>query len=111
MTERVKLVVGVPESHVGAVREALGKAGAGHIGNYSFCSFSVKGVGRFKPEVGAQPAIGGLGRLEEVAEERIEVTCDREQLEGAIAAVRAIHPYEEPVIDLYPMAAPGYPEP
>ena len=36
----VKIAVNVPESHADALREAIGKAGAGKIGNYSFCSFS-----------------------------------------------------------------------
>ncbi len=48
--ENVKIVIFVPESHADIVREAMGKAGAGKIGNYSFCSFSSKGVGRFRPE-------------------------------------------------------------
>ena len=46
----VKIVVFAPETHADAVREAMGKAGAGKMGNYSFCSFSAKGIGRFKPE-------------------------------------------------------------
>lgn len=51
----VKIVVFVPETHTDVVREAMGKAGAGKIGNYSHCTFSSKGVGRFKPEEGADP--------------------------------------------------------
>ena len=38
----VKIVVFAPETHADAVREAMGKAGAGKMGNYSFCSFSAK---------------------------------------------------------------------
>lgn len=41
----VKIVVFVPETDAERVREALGKARAGSIGNYSYCSFSSKGVG------------------------------------------------------------------
>ncbi len=66
--EVVKVVVYVPESHANQVREALGKAGAGKVGNYSHTSFSVKGVGRFLPLPGAHPSIGQVGKLEEVAE-------------------------------------------
>ena len=65
-TKNVKIVVFVPETHTDAVRDAMGKAGAGKIGNYSFCSFSSKGIGRFKPEQGADPHIGKVGKLEEV---------------------------------------------
>ncbi len=61
MDELVKIVVYVPLSHADAVRQALGEAGAGKIGDYSFCSFSSRGIARFKPEEGADPAIGGIG--------------------------------------------------
>ena len=97
----LKLVVTVPLSHADIVREAMGKVGAGKIGNYEFCSFSSFGTGRFRPLDGANPAIGEIGKLEQVEEERIEVTCDREILNDVIKAIKAVHPYEEPVIDVY----------
>lgn len=102
-TKNVKIVVFVPESHTDLVREAMGKAGAGKIGNYSFCSFSSKGVGRFKPEHGANPHIGEVGKFEEVAEERIETICPREKLESVIAAIKKVHPYDEVALDVYPL--------
>ena len=101
--ENVKIVIFVPESHADMVREAMGKAGAGKIGNYSFCSFSSKGAGRFMPEQGANPHIGEVGKLEEVSEERIEVICPKEILEEAINAIKEVHPYEEVVFDIYPL--------
>jgi len=99
----VKLVVFVPLTHVDAVRTAMGTAGAGKIGNYSNCSFSCRGVGQFKPEDGAHPAIGEVGKLEEVEEERIEVICARENLTAVIEAIKKVHPYEEIVMDVYPL--------
>lgn len=103
MRELVKVVVFVPTIHADIVREAIGKIGGGYIGKYSFCSFSTKGIGRFKPEEGAKPAIGEIGKLEEVEEERIEVTCFKNQLKKVVAAIKAVHPYEEVVLDVYPM--------
>lgn len=103
MLELVKLVVYVPETHADKVREALGNAGAGKIGNYSHNSFSIKGIGRFKPEEGSDPAIGEIGKMQEVSEERIEVACEKHQVQNVIAAIKKVHPYEEVVIDLYPM--------
>lgn len=47
-TKNVKLVIFVPLSHSGIVRQVLGEAGAGKIGNYDFCSFSTRGTGRFR---------------------------------------------------------------
>lgn len=97
-----KIVVTTPAGEAAdKVREAIGQAGGGKIGNYSFCSFSTKGIGRFKPEDGAHPAIGEVGKLEEVEEERIEVNCDDALADAVVAAIRAAHPYEEPAIDIY----------
>lgn len=103
MKELVKLVVFVPEQNADEVRDALGKAGAGKIGEYSFCSYSTKGVARFKPSANANPHIGSAGKLETVDEERIEVACEKEQAADIINVIRDVHPYEEVVIDIYPM--------
>ena len=102
-SDRVQIVITVPESHADIVREAAGKAGAGKIGNYSFCSFSSKGTGRFKPEVGADPHIGSVGRFESVEEERIEFTCDKGLMGGVITAIKKVHPYDEVALDIYPL--------
>lgn len=100
---KVKIVVTVPLSHAEAVRQALGEAGAGHFGEYSFCSFTAVGTGRFMPSDKANPYIGTTGKLEEVEEERIEVVCDREKAKKVATAIRHVHPYEEPAIDVYPL--------
>lgn len=102
-TGAVKIVVFVPLTHADAVREVMGHAVAGKIGNYTFCSFSSRGVGRFLPIEGANPAIGEVGQLESVEEERIEVVCEKELLEQVIAAIKKVHPYEEVALDVYPM--------
>ena|SRR3989344_2563335 len=103
MSKNVKIVVSVPESHVDVVRDAIGKAGAGKIGNYDYCSFTIKGMGRFKPGDDAHPAIGEVGKFEAVPEERIEVTCGRDILADVVAAIKKVHPYEEVTIDAYPL--------
>ncbi len=103
MSERVKIVVTVPEDAADVLREAMGQAGAGEIGEYSHCSFSVKGVGRFLPSDQANPAVGSRGQLERVTEERIEVTCSVDLLDQVTEVIRQAHPYEEPVIDIYPL--------
>jgi hypothetical protein len=51
MTKHYKIVVFSPESHADILREAMGAAGAGKIGNYCHCTFSIKGTGRFRPRV------------------------------------------------------------
>lgn len=93
----------VPESHADKLREAIGNAGAGKIGNYSHCTFTIKGTGRFKPEDGANPTIGSVGKMEEVAEDRIETVCTADKLQAVLKAIKDVHPYEEPATDVYPI--------
>jgi hypothetical protein len=100
---KVKIVTFVPPENADAVRDALGKAGAGQIGEYSFCSYTVNGVGRFLPSENANPHIGQSGKLETVEEERVEVVCDRAKAKQVIAAMRLAHPYEEVAFDIYPL--------
>lgn len=102
-SKNVKIVVFVPETHTDMVREAMGKAGAGKIGNYSYCTFSTKGIGRFRPDTGANPHIGEIGKFEEVIEERIETVCSRENLQNVIKAIKEVHPYDEVALDVYPV--------
>jgi hypothetical protein len=101
--KKYKIVVYVPASHAGALRDAMGNAGAGRIGNYSHCTFTVKGTGRFKPEEGANPTTGTVGKLEAVDEDRIETVCSGEALAAVMAAIKEVHPYEEPATDVYPI--------
>lgn len=96
-----KVVVTVPVGHADKVRQAIGEAGGGKVGKYSFCSFSVRGTGRFLPGDGAKPAIGKVGKIEEVEEEQIEINCDDVLVEDVVGAIRRVHPYEEPSIDIY----------
>lgn len=100
-SKKYKLVFTVPISDAEKVRRAIGEAGAGKFGNYSFCSFSVRGIGRFRPERGARPAIGEVGKFEEVDEERVECQCDESVVKNVIAALKKSHPYEEIAYDLY----------
>jgi len=99
----VKIVVFVPKSHADAVRRAMGDVGAGRIGLYSHCSYTVDGVGRYKPLPGAHPTIGEVGKFEEVMEERVECVCERDKAKGVLAAIRKVHPYEEVALDIYPL--------
>ncbi len=101
--ETVKLVIFVPETHADQVREALGEAGAGLVGDYKYSSFSVKGIQRFIPLPSAHPTIGEIGKLTEVVEERIETVCYKKDLDKVITAVKKVHPYEEVALDVYPL--------
>lgn len=100
---KVKIVTFVPVANADKVREVLGSVGAGRIGEYSYCSYSVIGKGRFIPSGNANPHIGTANTLETVEEERIEVVCERENAKAAIEAMKQAHPYEEVAFDIYPL--------
>lgn len=98
-----KIAVFVPESHEQQVRCAMMDAGAGHIGDYSHCSFNIKGTGTFLPLEDTSPYIGTQGKLEKVNEVKIETIVKENMLEDVIKSMLHVHPYEEPAYDIYPL--------
>lgn len=92
---RVKIITYVPTEAAERLRQAIGEAGAGTLGNYSYCSFSTKGEGRFVPNEDANPFVGENGSLHVEKEEKIEVVCDRADAKKVVEALKAAHPYEE----------------
>ena len=72
-----KIVTFVPPDHADAVIDALRRAGAGTIGNYTGCAWKVSGTGTFTPGEGADPVIGQVGRTEVTAEARVEMLVPR----------------------------------
>jgi dinuclear metal center YbgI/SA1388 family protein len=98
-----KLVVFVPESDLARVADALFATRAGHIGQYSQCSFRLAGTGTFFGSEAAHPTVGQKGRREEVQEWRLEVICPEANVEQAVSALRRAHSYEEPAFDVYPL--------
>ncbi|WP_249871078.1 Nif3-like dinuclear metal center hexameric protein [Oceanobacillus saliphilus] len=105
--KRYKLAVYVPQTHVEEVREALSKSGAGHIGNYSHCTFQSKGQGTFKPLEGANPYIGSENELEYVNEIKMETIVQQSNLQNTIHHMIDAHPYEEVAYDIYPVISEG----
>ncbi len=106
-SDYVTIVMTVPETHADIVREAMGRAGAGKLGAYSHCSYSVKGLGRFMPIQGANPYVGKEGVMEQVIEERIETVCTLDVLDHVLEEIKKAHPYEETVIDIFPVYEVG----
>ena len=106
--KRVKIFVTVPLENVEEVRNAVCEAGAGIIGEYSYCSTSTKSVGTFIPNENANPHIGERNKLEFVEEEKLEVVCDVNLVKDVISKLREVHPYEEPAIDIIPLIEESY---
>ncbi len=102
-----KLVVYVPVEDSLKVKESIGDAGAGAIGNYSHCLFSVTGTGQFLPSEDSHPYIGESGQLEQVEEERIETIFPDYLEKSVLQAMLKVHPYEEVAYDIYPLENKG----
>ncbi|MHB1050862.1 MAG: Nif3-like dinuclear metal center hexameric protein [Bacteroidota bacterium] len=102
-----KITVFVPHSHCRKVADAMHAAGAGTFLKYDHCSFRVDGTGTFRGMGDARPHIGTVGTLEEVQECRLEMLCETWKIDGVVAAMKSVHPYEEIAYDLYPLSNPN----
>lgn len=99
----VKIVTFVPHQQAEEVRQAMFKAGAGHIGDYDSCSYNLKGEGTFKGGDSTNPFAGKAGKLHTESEIRIETVAPSYLKNKVINAIIASHPYEEPAFDIYPL--------
>jgi hypothetical protein len=95
-----KLCFYVPEPQLEAVKAAVFAAGAGRIGDYDSCCWQVAGEGQFRPLDGSKPFIGQQGKVERVAEYRVEMVCEASCIKAVVAALVDAHPYEEPAWDI-----------
>jgi dinuclear metal center YbgI/SA1388 family protein len=98
-----KLVTFVPVSHADKVRQAIFEVGAGHIGQYDYCSFNVAGEGTFRASDSANPFVGEIGQLHKEPEVRIETIFPKFSENKIIPAMIKAHPYEEVAYDIYPL--------
>jgi hypothetical protein len=96
-----KLGFFVPDSHVELVKSAVFAAGGGRIGAYDHCSWQVLGQGQFRPLDGSTPFIGEAGRVELVAEWRVELVVADELIRAVVAALKQSHPYETPAYEVW----------
>lgn len=99
-----KIVVFVPQSDKDKVLEAMFEAGAGHIGNYSECSFQLSGTGSFKAGENTDPHVGKKGERHYEEESRIEIVLPAHIQQRVVKAMISAHPYEEVAYDVYKLA-------
>jgi dinuclear metal center YbgI/SA1388 family protein len=100
-----KWTVQVPPEQADAVLAALFAAGAGGSGDYREAAWRVTGTGQFRPLDGANPAVGAIGELARVTEDRLEVVAPAGSRAAVLAALRSAHPYEEPAYHVTERAA------
>tara|TARA_Y100001978_G_scaffold138775_1_gene124103 strand:- start:161 stop:1255 length:1095 start_codon:yes stop_codon:yes gene_type:complete len=99
----MKLVVYVPEAQKENIDHALFQEGAGSIGNYSECSFNVKGKGSFTPNIEASPSFGEHEKNQSIDEIRAEYLVRHTDLKSVLNAMWKHHPYEEVAHDIVPI--------
>ena len=102
-----KLEIFLPETHLEVLRQVLREQDAGHIGRYDSCLAYGHVIGCWRPMEGTDPYLGVPGELCEAPELKVEVTCPSARVDEIIAAVRRVHPYEEPVINAIPIWRTG----
>jgi hypothetical protein len=100
----VKLEIFVPEEYAFEIRDELAKVGLGRLGDYEHCVAMVPIGGFFRSLPGLNPFEGEQGKISEVAEYKVEVNCRRELVDEAIRLIRSVHPYEEPLVNVIPLA-------
>ena len=106
--QRFKIVVFAPAENADEIINAMASTGAGHIGNYSVCSFRTEGIATFKPGEGAEPYIGKKGNLEILGDEmRIEMICNIEHINDTLDKMYEVHPYDEPACEIYEIMVRG----
>lgn len=98
-----KLEIFIPESHLAALQKALWEVDAGHIGKYDCCLSFSPVIGCWRPLDGTSPYLGIPGEISTEPELKVEVTCRTENVDRTVDAVKAVHPYEEPVINVIPL--------
>ena len=98
-----KLEIFLPPSHLEVLQKALQEVDAGHIGNYDSCMSVSPVTGYWRPLDGCNPYIGTNGEISCEPELKVEVTVYTENVDKTIEAVKTVHPYEEPVINVIPL--------
>lgn len=90
-----KLTTYVPHAFAKALKESLFKAGAGHIGHYDQCSFSVQGEGTFRAGPNTKPFVGEKGKQHAEKETQINLSFEKHHKNKILKALMQTHPYQE----------------
>ena len=98
-----KLEMFIPETHLEPLQRALQEVDDGHMGNCDCCLSYSPVTGCWRPLEGTSPYLGCVGEISREPEPKAEVTVRAERVDETIAAIKRVHPYEEPVINAIPL--------
>lgn len=95
-----KIQVYFPFESLDAIRQAITENGGGQIGNYTGCMSWWQVHSAWTPEEGAHPYEGEVGETTEEDEYILQCHVSEAYIHDVIRAIKEVHPYEEPVIDV-----------
>ena len=98
-----KLEIFIPKSHLRQLQGALRSVDAGHIGNYDSCMSYSDVVGLWRPLDNAKPYSGKINKVSRAREIKVEVRIESKKLKKTLTAIKSVHPYETPVINVIPL--------
>lgn len=98
-----KIEIFIPVTHLKPLQKALQEVDAGHIGSYDSCLSYYEVTGTWRPLEGTHPYLGEEGEISSEPEVKVEVTVYTENVDSTIEAIKKVHPYEEPVINVIPL--------
>lgn len=101
--EYCKLEIFIPETHFKQLQVALQNVDAGHIGNYDTCLSYSEVIGTWRPLKNAHPYSGTQDEISQETELKVEVRIKTNNLEKTLKAIKEVHPYETPVINIIPL--------
>ena len=107
MGEYCKLEIFLPAAYLEVLQRALREVDAGHIGRYDCCLSYAPVTSCWRPLEGTRPYLGTQGAVSCEPELKVEVVCPTDRVEEVVAAVKEVHPYEEPVINVIPLYRTG----
>ena len=96
-----QLVVYCPTINAKTLKTALFEAGAGTIGDYDQCSFTLVGKGTFRANENCTPFVGEIGENHTENEDRIEVIYPKFKERAILDAMEVAHPYEQVAHQIY----------
>ena len=98
-----KIAVNIPPDHLDVLMDEVNTSIDPVYPGYDRTFSYWKVTGTWRPLPGSDPYLGETGRIEVADEVRVEFAVREKDLRNAVEAVRRVHPYEEPAIDVIPM--------
>ena len=95
-----KIIAFVPEGYLDRIMDSVTASISSVYPNYERTFSHSKVIGTWVPLEGSNPFLGTKGKIETAEETRLEFIVLEKDIKAAVKAIRDIHPYEEPAIDI-----------